>query len=780
MDAAQIAVLLMAYGTPRTREDIEPYYTDIRRGRAPDARAARRPHRALRSARRHQPAGRAHRGTARRAAGGARRGRTRPLPRRASASSTPSRRSRPPSTSSPRRASAASSGSCSRRTTRRSPSASTSSEPPPRPSHTASPCAGIESWATEPAFVRVHRRTTCAPSWPTMPAEHQGAVHRPLAAAAHHRRRRPLPRRAARHRRGRRRRGRPRPLEQWAIAWQSAGRTPEPWLGPDILQVIDELADAENDAERTRRARSAPSASSPTTSRCCTTSTSRQRVAPPQRGIAFARTACVNDDPRVMAALARRVIEAASSMTAAQQRVAVVGGGIAGLAAAHALVTAPQTDAADVVVFERDDRLGGKLRTSPFAGHPAHRRGRRRIPGPPAVGHRRWLPRSASATNWSRPHAARQPCGGTRCTPSPRVCCWACPPTCSRSPARGCCRGRASCAPRPNRSAGAPRSNPTRSGSFVRARFGERGALPPGRPAGRQHLRGRHRPLQPGRGPADRRPRRPGRAACCSPAGSMPKPAPTAGPVFYAPARGHGRARGAPPRPRSRRPAASCAPTPRSTELDRDGQRLARQRRALRRRACSPAPPRAAAQLLVTAAPDGRRRRSPRFPRPTSRSCHLASPRRDWPEPSRWHERLPGAQADAAAGHRRVVRIAEVGALGHARRGHAAHLAGPRRPAGAAPLRRATARRGGRRGGRSTSASRCSRSQPHIGSPAGQRRFPQYRPHHAAHIAAARADAARRSRARRRQLSRHRRAGLHPLGATSGRTLRSLLHSVAE
>lgn len=27
----------------------------------------------------------------------------------------------------------------------------------------------------------------------------------------------------------------------WQIAWQSAGRTPEAWLGPDILQVIEEL-----------------------------------------------------------------------------------------------------------------------------------------------------------------------------------------------------------------------------------------------------------------------------------------------------------------------------------------------------------------------------------------------------------------------------------------------------------------------------------------------------------------------------------------------------------
>jgi protoporphyrin/coproporphyrin ferrochelatase len=30
-----VGVLVMAYGTPRDRDDIEAYYTDIRRGRAP-------------------------------------------------------------------------------------------------------------------------------------------------------------------------------------------------------------------------------------------------------------------------------------------------------------------------------------------------------------------------------------------------------------------------------------------------------------------------------------------------------------------------------------------------------------------------------------------------------------------------------------------------------------------------------------------------------------------------------------------------------------------------
>lgn len=33
-------------------------------------------------------------------------------------------------------------------------------------------------------------------------------------------------------------------MERWSVAWQSAGRTPEPWLGPDILEVIRAFAEA--------------------------------------------------------------------------------------------------------------------------------------------------------------------------------------------------------------------------------------------------------------------------------------------------------------------------------------------------------------------------------------------------------------------------------------------------------------------------------------------------------------------------------------------------------
>jgi ferrochelatase len=33
-------------------------------------------------------------------------------------------------------------------------------------------------------------------------------------------------------------------VENWSVAWQSAGRTPEPWLGPDVRDVMRELAAA--------------------------------------------------------------------------------------------------------------------------------------------------------------------------------------------------------------------------------------------------------------------------------------------------------------------------------------------------------------------------------------------------------------------------------------------------------------------------------------------------------------------------------------------------------
>ena len=93
----------------------------------------------------------------------------------------------------------------------------------------------------------------------------------------------------------------------WGIAWQSAGRTPEPWIGPDILAVLHEIADTK-------------SADGVVVSACGFVADhlevlydldiEAQHLAD-KLGLAFARTACVNDDAEVMAALAQRVVLAA-------------------------------------------------------------------------------------------------------------------------------------------------------------------------------------------------------------------------------------------------------------------------------------------------------------------------------------------------------------------------------------------------------------------------------------------------------------------------------------
>ena len=54
-------------------------------------------------------------------------------------------------------------------------------------------------------------------------------------------------------------------------------------------------------------------------------------------------------------------------MASGDRRVAVIGSGIAGLAAAHSLAV----DGIAATVFEASPRLGGKVLTTPFAGHAA-------------------------------------------------------------------------------------------------------------------------------------------------------------------------------------------------------------------------------------------------------------------------------------------------------------------------------------------------------------------------------------------------------------------------
>jgi protoporphyrin/coproporphyrin ferrochelatase len=93
-------------------------------------------------------------------------------------------------------------------------------------------------------------------------------------------------------------------LETWSVGWQSAGRTPEPWLGPDVLDIVRSCAGGgaaglvvcaagfvadhlevayDLDIEATTVAR--------------------------EVGLPFARTASVNADTAVMSALAALIAE---------------------------------------------------------------------------------------------------------------------------------------------------------------------------------------------------------------------------------------------------------------------------------------------------------------------------------------------------------------------------------------------------------------------------------------------------------------------------------------
>jgi ferrochelatase len=91
--------------------------------------------------------------------------------------------------------------------------------------------------------------------------------------------------------------------DDWQIAWQSAGRTPEPWIGPDILEVIDSLGSDDDVAGVIVSACGFVADHLEVLFDLDIEAADRART----HGLAFDRTACVNDDPAIMAALAERV-----------------------------------------------------------------------------------------------------------------------------------------------------------------------------------------------------------------------------------------------------------------------------------------------------------------------------------------------------------------------------------------------------------------------------------------------------------------------------------------
>ena len=99
------------------------------------------------------------------------------------------------------------------------------------------------------------------------------------------------------------------PWADWSLAWQSASRTPEPWRGPDIGQVIGDLA-------QTGRSTGVVVCPQGFTADHLEVLYDLDILAAGlarEAGLAFARTRSLNDDPTVMAALAQRIILAAES-----------------------------------------------------------------------------------------------------------------------------------------------------------------------------------------------------------------------------------------------------------------------------------------------------------------------------------------------------------------------------------------------------------------------------------------------------------------------------------
>ena len=92
----------------------------------------------------------------------------------------------------------------------------------------------------------------------------------------------------------------------WDIAWQSAGRTPEPWIGPDILIAIDDVA-AQRSADGVLVSAVGFVADHLEVLYDLDIEAARHAE---KLGLSFSRTACVNDDSTVMSALAQRVLSA--------------------------------------------------------------------------------------------------------------------------------------------------------------------------------------------------------------------------------------------------------------------------------------------------------------------------------------------------------------------------------------------------------------------------------------------------------------------------------------
>lgn len=91
----------------------------------------------------------------------------------------------------------------------------------------------------------------------------------------------------------------------WSLCWQSAGRTPEPWRGPDIVDVVRDLAST----GKAEGVLVCPQGFVSDHLEVLYDLDIELAAVAAESGLAFARTRSLNDEPTVMAALARRIHE---------------------------------------------------------------------------------------------------------------------------------------------------------------------------------------------------------------------------------------------------------------------------------------------------------------------------------------------------------------------------------------------------------------------------------------------------------------------------------------
>ncbi|WCO67925.1 ferrochelatase [Iamia majanohamensis] len=167
--------------------------------------------------------------------------------------------------------------------------------------------AGIESWADEPAWLDF-TATAVTDALADLPEATK------VLFTAHSLPERvlvedPYPRLLADSARAVARRAGLAPWAGWGLAWQSAGRTPEPWRGPDILQVLRDLADT----GRADGVLVCPQGFVTDHLEVGYDLDIEARGVADEVGLAFARTRTVDADPAVMGALADRVVATADA-----------------------------------------------------------------------------------------------------------------------------------------------------------------------------------------------------------------------------------------------------------------------------------------------------------------------------------------------------------------------------------------------------------------------------------------------------------------------------------